>query len=440
MTVLRVFAIILIFGIVAAAWWILAGTTLYRTHRLDQDLSREVRSLWGPEVLVQTSPYAAATGDAERDDAQSVAPSSSTITAEIAHDNRYKGLLWFSTFAVTFDATYEFNATTSGEGLGPSMQVCVFWLPRGAIGYDSLSIELNGSPYAVTDGEIASGRILVPISRAKNNRLQVHYVTNGQDIWLYSPAGVHVSGSGLWESDDFDAGVLQSGETLVSLPAFSLTVQTDFEDIDYPKGSRSPNEPAGKTDGGMAARWQFNDAVTNQAMGIAMPQRLNAGPIVTRMSFFAPVTLFFFFTVLMTIVILKKIPLHPMHYLFIAAAFFAFHILLAYLADKVSIHTGFWICAVVSMLLVVSYIRLVAGVKFAVVYVGAAQLVYLLGFSYAFFFPGWTGLTVVVGAVVTLFVLMQATGKVDWARAFSRRRPAQQAIPPVPARPDQTGQ
>jgi len=110
-----------------------------------------------------------------------------------------------------------------------------------------------------------------------------------------------------------------------------------------------------------------------------------------------------------------------MHYLFVACGFFAFHILLAYLVDKISIHYAFWICSAVSVLLVVSYMRLVAGVRFAVVQVGSAQLVYLLGFSYAFFFPGWTGLTIVIGAIVTLFVLMQATGRLDWFALFQAR-------------------
>ena len=34
---------------------------------------------------------------------------------------------------------------------------------------------------------------------------------------------------------------------------------------------------------------------------------------------------------------------------------------------------------------------------------------------------GKTGLTVTIGAIATLFVLMQATGKLDWAKVFTRR-------------------
>jgi inner membrane protein involved in colicin E2 resistance len=146
------------------------------------------------------------------------------------------------------------------------------------------------------------------------------------------------------------------------------------------------------------------------------------------MSFFAPVSLFFFFTVLVTVVMLKKVPLHPMHYLLISAGFFAFHILLAYLVDLVPLSTAFWVCAAVSTFLVVSYMRLVAGVKFAVLYVGLAQVVYLVGFSYAFLWKGYTGLTVVIGAIVTLFVLMQTTGRVNWSEVFA----ATPRVPPAP--------
>ena len=99
----------------------------------------------------------------------------------------------------------------------------------------------------------------------------------------------------------------------------------------------------------MVASWVYEQARTSQPMGIEMPTRVNAGPIAARMSFFAPVSLLFFFTVLFTVVVLKGIDLHPMHYLFIASGFFAFHILMAYLADVVVIHAAFWIAAAVSV-------------------------------------------------------------------------------------------
>jgi hypothetical protein len=40
--------------------------------------------------------------------------------------------------------------------------------------------------------------------------------------------------------------------------------------------------------------------------------------------------------------------------------------------------------------------------------------------TYAFFFEGFTGLTITVGAILTLFVLMQMTARVSWDDAFNQ--------------------
>ncbi len=108
-----------------------------------------------------------------------------------------------------------------------------------------------------------------------------------------------------------------------------------------------------------------------------------------------------------------------MNYFFLAAAFFAFHLLLAYLVDHISIHAAFLICSAVSIFLVVSYLRLVTGPRFAVVEAGLTQFVYLVLFSYAFFFKGFTGLALTTGSILTLFVVMQMTGRIRWAERFS---------------------
>jgi inner membrane protein involved in colicin E2 resistance len=118
---------------------------------------------------------------------------------------------------------------------------------------------------------------------------------------------------------------------------------------------------------------------------------------------------------------MRGIDLHPMNYFFLATAFFAFHLLLAYLVDHVSIHVAFVICSLVSIALVVSYLRLVVGIRFAAREAGIAQLIYLVLFSYAFFFKGFTGLAVTVGAIVTLFLVMQLTGRVNWSERFRRQ-------------------
>jgi hypothetical protein len=40
-------------------------------------------------------------------------------------------------------------------------------------------------------------------------------------------------------------------------------------------------------------------------------------------------------------------------------------------------------------------------------------------FSYAFFFEGFTGLAITIGAILTLFITMQMTARVRWADKFA---------------------
>jgi hypothetical protein len=82
------------------------------------------------------------------------------------------------------------------------------------------------------------------------------------------------------------------------------------------------------------------------------------------------------------------------------------------------------ISSLVSLILVVSYLRLVVGLRFAFVEAGIAQLIYLVLFSYAFFWKGYTGLAITIMSIVTLFVVMQATGRIRWSERFAPARSA----------------
>jgi hypothetical protein len=425
MSAMRFFAIVLIFGAVSVGWWVLGATVHVRTRDLDDSLSAEMASLWGPKVLAQASPYCAPAAGQPRQQPGCVAPAAGTLTADIKHQHRYKGLLWYSTFEVDFRGEYKIAPADAGTGAAAG--AFIFPLPRGAATYHALAVALDGNAVVIHPTDISSGKLAVPLKRDVEHVVTVHYVTGGQDAWVYAP------GEAPQADCSGETPAVPPAESLTELRDFSLTVTTDFAEIDYPRGTLSPKQRAEPTPaGGMQATWTYPNLITRQCIGIAMPRRQNAGPIASRMSFFAPVSLFFFFTVLFAVVVLKRIALHPMHYLFISAGFFAFHVLMAYLADLVNIHGAFWIAAAVSVFLVVSYMRLVAGVKFALTYAAVAQLVYLVGFSYAFFWRGRTGLTVSIAAVATLFVLMQATGRVNWQEVF--RRPHRAAsLPPVPS-------
>ncbi|MEO0205280.1 MAG: inner membrane CreD family protein, partial [candidate division WOR-3 bacterium] len=139
---------------------------------------------------------------------------------------------------------------------------------------------------------------------------------------------------------------------------------------------------------------------------------------VSRVTFFAPVSLFLFLFLMFIITTLRGIKIHPMNYFFICAAFFSFHLLLAYLADHIDINLALIISSLVSIFLVISYMRLVVGIKFAFVETGVSQLIYLVFFSYTFFLETFTGLVITILCILTLFVVMQLTGKIEWSKQF----------------------
>jgi inner membrane protein involved in colicin E2 resistance len=64
--------------------------------------------------------------------------------------------------------------------------------------------------------------------------------------------------------------------------------------------------------------------------------------------------------------------------------------------------------------------RLVVSAKFALLEVGISQLVYLVLFSYTFFYEQYTGLAITIMCILTLFIMMQFTGRIDWSEVFKR--------------------
>lgn len=199
---------------------------------------------------------------------------------------------------------------------------------------------------------------------------------------------------------------------------FHLLVKTDFSGFDFPDNSLSPTEKH-ETGSGWELQWNYENLVSGFDIALKMPQKLQPGPLAGRISYFAPVSLFFFFFLVFIRSTMHGNNLHPMNYFFLACAFFAFHLLLAYLADHISIHVAFVISSIVSIVLVVSYLRLVVDLRFAVVDAGLTQLIYLVLFSYAFFFEGFTGLAVTIGAILTLFAVMQMTGRLRCEEKFN---------------------
>ena len=393
---IRIFAISFIFACTSVAWFILGTTVFTRTRESDSRLKGRVASLWGEphQQLAPRAFYCKAEG--EKTQAVQLPLTSSRLEARLDLDHRRKGLLWYSTYRVAFSGEYGFeNDTDTAREVTLSVP-----LPAAKAVYDDLVFLVNGqvTPYTNRGGTVTATRALAP---GESLRLRFGYRSQGLDRWRYS-----------------------FGKEVSRVRDFQLKVLLNFRDMDFEDNTLAPTEKRAVPPG-MELVWRFTNMYSGSEIAISMPEKLQPGPVAAEISFFAPVSLLFFFFVMFLVTNLRGIDLHPMNYFFLAAAFFAFHLLLAYLADHVSIHTAFLLSSAVSIFLVVSYLRLVTGIRFAAVEAGLTQFVYLVLFSYAFFFRGYTGLAVTVGAVLTLFVTMQMTGRIRWSERFAARpRPA----------------
>src|SRR5262249_9443358 len=167
------------------------------------------------------------------------------------------------------------------------------------------------------------------------------------------------------------------GDEVSQARDFALTAKTNFKQIDFPLNALSPTQKR-ETPAGWELEWKYSNLISGFQIGVTMPETIPPGPLAGEISYFAPVSLLLFFFLMFIITTLRSIDLHPMNYFFLAAAFFSFHLLLAYLADHISVHIAFFICSVVSVFLVVSYLRLVVGPRFALLEAGGAQFIYLV--------------------------------------------------------------
>lgn len=407
----RIAAIVFIFLCTAFAWAILGATIFQRTYASDNSAEDRVASTWGApqnqappvasfEESVPKKEVVTENGHTiERITRESVTISlpllASHINVDLDLNHRQKGLLWYSTYKVGFDGAYTF-LNTSGKDQNVTFKLN---FPTAQAIYDDLVFAVDDVPVALTN-EKNSASGTVRVAATKTAKLRVAYRSQGLNDWRYSFGSVDVN----------------------QVRDFSLKMNTNFGDIDFPENTLSPTEKHVSASG-WELNWNYKNLVSGYQIAMTMPEKLQPGPLAGRISLFAPVSLFFFFFLIFIITTMRGIEMHPMNYFFLAGAFFSFHLLLAYLVDHVSIHLAFGISSVVSVFLVVSYLRLVVGMRFASREAALGQFIYLVAFSYAFFLKGFTGLAITIGSIVTLFVVMQVTGRIKWKDKFAPKEP-----------------
>jgi hypothetical protein len=408
MSIKRIIAVGSIFLLACGGWMILGTSTTVRSTGFATRLGLLVGELWG-ESLTQPAPSFGVTIPGS-DQVRWLVPEQNDIQVRLATDYRKKGLIWYPTYTCAFDGSY---TIANSEEVTQKVRLR-FEFPKAGGTYDGFSASIDDEPLQVPVTSASEIGEIIELAPGQEKTFRVTYETRGMTDWRYVP--------------DPNVGRVRN---------LSLEVSTNFEKVDYTERSLSPaaTEISAK---GSRLSWIASDLITTQEMGVIIPERLNPGPVASRITFFAPVCLVFFFVLIATINIMYKIPIHPMHYMFVAAGFFAFHLLLAYMVDLIPIHVSFMISAIVSVGLVTSYLAAALGREFPWKIAAAGQILFLVLFSYSFFLKGTTGLTVAIGSVVTLGVLMRVTAKVDWNDVFAKSKPSKPEPrspepPPLPA-------
>jgi len=404
----QIVALVFIFVCTTIGWMILGTTIFSRTYSSNQQLEGRVASTWGapqeqspPSAAYKKIEISAVTEQqagkiiTRTDKVERYIPlplDASNIRVKLQLDHRQKGLLWYSTYAVDFAGEYKFRNDTAE----PQTVNYHLAFPAQRAVYDGLVMEVDGQKVAITANE-QGAFVEATLAPGQTATLRTAYRSQGLNSWRY-----------------------KLGDGIAHVNNFVLSMTTNFKDIDFADDTLSPSEKQ-RTSNGWQLTWRYSNLLSGFQIGMTMPEKLQPGPLAGQISYFAPVSLFFFFFLMFIISTLRNLDLHPLNYFFLACAFFAFHLLLAYLVDHISIHAAMVIASLVSVALVVSYLRLVVGIRFAALEAGTAQVIYLVLFSYAFFWKGFTGLAITVISIVTLFAVMQATGRIRWSEKLKNR-------------------
>jgi hypothetical protein len=364
----------------------------------------EVTGGWGP-IMMQPHPVTYYNSPGSVGGRHLVQPSLSNISVDLRYEPKKKGLLWYRTYLVDFRGDYTVQNPTQ---ITQTIYIR-FEFPAADASYSDFSFVIDGKPVSGNSKTAEGITDAVTLAPGATAKFEVAYKSRGTERWGYT-----------------------FGNTS-RIQNFRLAMTTDFSEFDFPAGTGSATERT-RTANGWHFVWSYPDVINAQAIAMGMPSVANPGPVATRISFFAPVSLLFFFAVLVLMGMVWRISLHPMNYFFLAAGCFAFQLLFAYLVDLIPLSLAFVISAIVSLTLVCGYLVAVAGRRFA--RLGAvAQFAYMILFSYSFFFEGLTGLTITIGAIVTLALLMGATAKINWAEKFASKSMLRAVPPPVPGAP-----
>lgn len=381
----RLVAILAVFGVVSVIWLALAGWMGWRSVVAKREMKDGIR-VHQAETQGLVQKHLELLSDTKN---ELVRLTDTVVKVDLTSKSRRHGVLWER----AFDVGFQLKGMVVNEGETAQNVRVRFTLPKTDSSYEQFRFQLGEreTRLVAQDGVVES---VVMVAVGAKLPLQVAYVAKGRDRWEYEfPKGARVRD-------------------------FELAMVTNFDEVSIPPHGAEARmvETAKEGETGSVLEWRYEDVIDARNIAVEMPMALNGGPVVARITLFAPVSLLLFFAALIAVGMWRGIELHPVQYGLIAAGFFAFHALLAYLLDVMPLGWCFVVATLVSLVLVSGYLYMLPGAKLALPAL-VAQVLYLVAFSGSFFVEGFTGLTLTLIGIVTLAALMLATARVDWEKA-----------------------
>ncbi|MCK4799310.1 MAG: inner membrane CreD family protein [Spirochaetes bacterium] len=409
----RIIVLVIIFVCTSIIWIILGSVNLLRTSQASNKLSKQVETLWG-DCLIEKQPEFYMVWEIEesyqekdqynririitkkKEKKEPIIPEKSDIKCDINLEYRKRGLKWFSVYTCLYKAFYMIKPSK----INIEKIRILYNFPSQKSIFDDFKLIINEEEIKnlnFTKGEYGNSTEIIndiPYNQQENFKIEISYVSRGLNFWKYS-----------------------FGNSVNQIKDFNLDVKTNFKKIDYAQDCISPTAKT-KLKNGWKLTWKYSNLLSGYNLGIKMPQKLNPGEIASRISFFAPISLLFFFIFLFFITIIMNKQLHPMHYFFLAASFLSFHLFFSYTVDHFNIYLCFIMASIISVFLVAFYLSIIHGIKFTIFFASIPQFIYLVIFTFSHFFEGYTGLTVTLASIATLFILMKLTATIDWEKKF----------------------
>jgi len=431
MSIKKLIAIAIIFLGFSIAWMILGGVNQGRTWEQTQQSLKRVQNAYGGPLQInppliyyeiikqkkgQVNGFETVSSYTKK---EFIDPSRTNVDIDLKLERKKIGNLWFPVFIAAYQGEYEYNIESVPKEFRSQPLFLLPGLHSSESVYRSIEMKINDIAVQPLSKLVANAPIELrsKMDSTSNVKVNFYYKTTGTDYILYVLAGQHEPLQETVRKDDNLRSKYASAGRLTRLDNFNVKLTADFKIYNFPDRTIPPTEREQFGEKNEFI-WQFDKTVSGKNIGLIVPKEKNPGEIAARISFFAPISLLFFFVVMMIFGILDKRRLHPMHYFFLAATFLSFHLMFSYSADHISMYSAFGIASIVSCLLTFSYLVRFNEWKYATISM-SFQLLYLIVFSWSFFYKsatglGITGLIVTIVSVITLFILMQLTAKLDW--------------------------